>query len=554
LYTGIFTNGTNQTFQYVNTVAGNFGLSGDISVNNSAIPQSTGLPPVLQINSNQYQSPNALTNATFECWVKIPSIFSSGSYPTYQIIVGNNSTWGIAYQNNTNNNNNLYLYTGGSLTSTNAFYSNFFANIWHHLAITFSTTTNSTIYVDGSAVYQTTNISLQFPFYIGSNTNVLITNVSNYAFYGLMYQARLWNTRLQLSDISNCISNSFLNNQTINNSYPNIIMYMNFDKNNYNLITNNDISANLFNGNALTYVQNIPNYTYLSYYDNNLKQFDKFIISGAPTPAYTNYYQNGNYYSCYIITTGTQIINFTNLGNRQVSLLLVGNGNDGNGGGSGAGGDGGAGGQYLIIPTITLNNNDKMTFSNIGSVSCTVSITGSNVLYTPSSIGSISGGAGGTGGTGGTYTGLVGTSSGGAGNAGNAGISGSTINNINGFNNSYFSTYYFSYGGCGGGGAVVQNSKNSRKYYGGAGGTNGISNGGGGGSAGLGGSGGSGNGGSGTAGQDVGTTTGPGSYGAGANPLYNVYGSGGGGGGGGTGAAGSYGTGGAGVAILTIQQ
>ncbi len=129
------------------------------------------------------------TDFTFEAWVYASSISSS-----HNIISSSNNVFFIS-------SGTLYGGIGGNYTLVSS--ANFPINVWKHVALTFSDSTNTmTLYINGSAVNQNTNVTQSFT---GGETLRIGSHVSGgtpVSFWnGRIAQARVYNTALTAANI-----------------------------------------------------------------------------------------------------------------------------------------------------------------------------------------------------------------------------------------------------------------------------------------------------------------------------------------------------------------
>ncbi len=129
------------------------------------------------------------TDFTFEAWV-----YASSTSTSHNIISSSNNVFFIAL-------GTLYGGIGGVYTLVSS--SNFPTNVWKHVALTFSDSANTmTLYINGSAVNQNTNVTQSFT---GGETLRIGSHVSGgspVSFWnGRIAQVRVYNTALSAANI-----------------------------------------------------------------------------------------------------------------------------------------------------------------------------------------------------------------------------------------------------------------------------------------------------------------------------------------------------------------
>ncbi len=128
------------------------------------------------------------TNYTLEAWVYATSVASS-----HNIISSSNNVFWIAA-------GTLYGGVGGSYQLVSS--ANFPTNVWKHVVLTFNDTTNTmTLYINGTAVNQNTNVTLS---YIGETLRIgsHISGATPVSFWtGNIAQARVYNTALSAANV-----------------------------------------------------------------------------------------------------------------------------------------------------------------------------------------------------------------------------------------------------------------------------------------------------------------------------------------------------------------
>ncbi len=129
------------------------------------------------------------TDYTLEAWV-----YASSTASNHNIISSFNNPFWVS-------SGTLYGGLGGNYTLVSS--SGFPTNVWKHVALTFSESTNTmTLYINGSAVNQNTNVTQSF---IGGETMRIgshVTGVTPSSFWnGRIAQARVYNTALTAANI-----------------------------------------------------------------------------------------------------------------------------------------------------------------------------------------------------------------------------------------------------------------------------------------------------------------------------------------------------------------
>lgn len=127
------------------------------------------------------------TDYTLEAWV-----FATSTSGAHNIISSANNVFFVT-------SGTLYGGLGGSYTLVSS--ANFPTNVWKHVALTFSDSTNTmTLYINGSQVNQNTNVTLSYVseiLRIGSHFGVAPVSFWN----GKIAQARVYNTALTAANI-----------------------------------------------------------------------------------------------------------------------------------------------------------------------------------------------------------------------------------------------------------------------------------------------------------------------------------------------------------------